>query len=260
MFATLYGIPIGYDVTGRGIPVLFLHAFPLDRSMFSPLPGVRLITFDAPGAGESGLPPGDLRMETLADIAAGVLDLLRIEKAVVGGVSMGGYAAFGFVRRHPGRLLGLILSDTRAVADSPEGRKARYEMRDAARSLGSAEIARRMLPRLLGETTRRENPAVVEQVRLMIERQDPEGIAHLLEALAERRDSTALLEQIAVPTLVVAGEEDVIATVAESSEMAKRIPGARLAIIPKAGHLPNLEQPERFEKAVESFLQEIKRE
>ncbi|HZS49253.1 MAG TPA: alpha/beta fold hydrolase [Bryobacterales bacterium] len=260
MLATLYGIPIGYDVTGQGIPLMFLHAFPLDRSMFRPLPGARLITFDAPGAGESGLPPGDLSMEAVADIAAGLLDLLGIEKAVVGGISMGAYAAFRFVCRHPRRLLGLILSDTRAAADSAEGRKARYEMMEAARSLGSAEIARRMLPRLLGETTRRENPALVEQVRLMIGKQDPEGIARLLEALAERTDSTALLKQITVPTLVVAGEEDVIATVAESSEMAKRIPGARLAIIPKAGHLPNLEQPERFEKAVESFLQEIGRE
>jgi pimeloyl-ACP methyl ester carboxylesterase len=256
--AFLDGLEIGYDVQGQGIPLLLMHAFPLDRSMFRPLGGARLITFDAPGAGKSALPDGPLRLEHIADVAAGLLDHLGVERAVVGGVSMGGYAAFSFVRRYPERLLGLVLSDTRAPADTEEGRRARYEMMEVARREGSAEIARRMIPRLLGETTRRENPALVERVETIIESASPEGIARLLEALAERQDSTGLLGSISAPALVVVGEEDPIATPAESAQMAAAIPDARFAVIPRAGHLANMERPGQFEQAVEAFLRDLK--
>lgn len=253
----LQGIQIHYDVRGQGIPLLLMHAFPLDSSMFSEQAGARLITFDAPGAGKSALPAGPLRMETIADVAAALLDHLGVDRAVVGGVSMGGYAAFSFARRRPRRLLGLVLSDTRAVAETEEGRRARYEMIAVARREGAAEIARRMLPRLLSETTRRENTALVKRVRRRIERQRGEGIASLLEALAERQDSTDLLARIEAPTLVVVGEEDPISTPAEAGQWAAAIPGARFVAIPRAGHLPNLERPELFERAVGEFLDSL---
>lgn len=219
-----------------------MHAFPLNRSMFSPLLGARLITFDAPA--------GPLTMDLLGDLAAALLDHLGLAQAVVGGVSMGGYAAFRFALRHPHRLLGLVLSNTRPAADTEETRRGRYEMIEAVRHDGPGEIARRMLPRLLGDTTRRENPAVVERVRRAIEAADPAGIAHLLEALATRPDSTPVPAGIAVPTLVLAGEEDVIATPAETVAWAAAIPGARFVVIPRCGHLPPLERPAEFEQAV----------
>ncbi len=259
MFAYLRGISIAFDVRGEGVPLLLMPAFPLDRSMFRPLPGARLITFDAPGLGDSGLPLDPLRMDDIAGIEAALLDHLGIESAVVGGVSMGGYTAFRFAARFASRLLGLVICDARAEGDTDEGRRSRLDLAETARREGSAEIARRMLPRLLSETTRRENPELVEQVRAKIERNPAEGIARLLEALAHRPNSVDVLGRINVPALVVVGAEDPISTESECRDMAARIPGAHLAVIPQAGHLPNLEQPEQFDAVVGEFLQGLAR-
>jgi len=144
-----------------------------------------------------------------------------------------------------------VLSNTRPAADTGDARRARYEMMEVARRDGPAEIARRMLPRLLGETTRRENPAVVDRVRQMIEASSPEAIVRMLEALATRPDSTPLLAAIAVPAVVIAGEEDVITPPAESSQWAAAIPGAVFRVIPRAGHLSRLEAPERFAQSLD---------
>lgn len=254
MYTTLCGFEIAYEEAGQGTPLLMMHAFPLDRRIFRPLPAARLITFDAPGAGESPVPAGIVSIDALADAAAALLDHLGLARAVVGGVSMGGYAALRFVARRPERLLGLVLANTRAAADTEQAKQARYEMVDAVRREGSAEIARRMVPRLLGESTRRENPALVEKVTRWIEAQPADGIARLLEALATRADSTAVLASIGVPALVVAGEEDRIASPEETRGWAGQIAAARVEIIPRAGHLPCLEQPEAFETALSAFL------
>jgi 3-oxoadipate enol-lactonase len=254
MRANVHGLEIDYDVQGQGIPLLLMHAFPLDRRLFGPVRGAQLITFDAPGAGKSSLPPQRFSMDDLAAIAVHLLDQLRIPQAVVGGVSMGGYAAFAFARLYPERLRALVLSNTRVVADTEEGKKSRAEMADAARRLGAAEIARRMLPRLLGASTPQQNPALVQQVQGWIEEQPPEGIARLLGALAGRQDASELLPRITVPTLVIAGAEDAIATPAEAGEWAARISGARFVTIEGAGHLPVIEQPAVFASVMEDFL------
>jgi pimeloyl-ACP methyl ester carboxylesterase len=248
---------ISYEAGPRGVPLVLMHAFPLHQGMFdeqrAALASVaRLITFDVPGAGESE--PGPVEMDDLAGIAARLLDALRIEQAVVGGVSMGGYAAFSFARRHSDRLRGLILANTRAVADTEDAKKTRREMASVAREQGAAEIANRMLPRLLGETTHSERPAVVERVRQIAESVSGETVARLLEALANRADSTDLLPKISVPTLVIAGGQDPIAPPTEAGEWARRIPSARFVSIAGAGHLPNLETPEAFNMAVREFL------
>lgn len=249
MYTILHGYEIHYDDRGEGAPLLFMHAFPLNRTMFSPLPGVRLITFDAPGVGDSPVPAGAVSIDDLADLAAALMDHLGLERAVVGGVSIGGYAAFRFVARHAHRLRGLILSNTRPYADTEEVRQARYHLIEVAREKGSAEVARRTIPRLLGETTRRENPALVERVRGIIEAQDPEGLAKLLVALATRPDSSDVLSSIRAPTLVLAGEEDVITPASEVAQWAANIAGATVAVLPRCGHLPPLEQPEAFQTA-----------
>jgi pimeloyl-ACP methyl ester carboxylesterase len=248
---------ISYESTGEGPPLLLMHAFPLNQSMFEPQRAAlsepaRLLTFDAPGVGESA--PAVVSIDDLADLAAAVLDAEKIDRAVVGGVSMGGYAAFAFARRHADRLRGLILANTRAVADTPEARQGRRDMAALALDKGPAEIAARMLPKLLGETTHRERPAVVERVRAIAESVPGKTIARLLDALATRADSTALLPNILAPTLVVAGDEDPIAPPQEASEWAARIPHARFVALPKAGHLPNLETPGAFNKAIGEFL------
>ena len=248
---------MAFQGEGQGTPLLLMHAFPLDRSMFEPqsqgLSGsLRLITFDVPGVGDSEACP--VTIDEIADLAVGILDSLGIDKAVVGGVSMGGYVAFAVERRHRDRLLGLLLANTKSAGDSAQVKEGRRKLATVAREQGAAAIAERMLPKLLGETTRRERPGIVERVRTMIESTPPETIARLLGALADRADSTERLVEISVPTLVIAGEEDSLAPARETAEWASRIPDCRFVSLPAAGHLPNMETPEAFNAQVKRFL------
>ena len=248
---------VGCQDEGQGTPLLLMHAFPLDRAMFEPqnkelADSLGVITFDCPGVGDSQA--GPVTMEEIADLGVAVLDSLNIEKAVVGGVSMGGYAAFALERCYPDRLLGLVLANTKPAGDTEQAKAGRRELAALAREQGAAAVAERMLPKLLGETTRRERPAVVERVCPIIERTAPETIVRLLDALARRADSTDRLAEISVPTLIMAGEEDSLAPAREAGEWAKRIPGSRFAALPAAGHLPNLETPEAFNAQVKRFL------
>lgn len=259
MKAKIGGAELNYEVEGKGPAVLLLHAFPLGLFMWEaqaePLRKTHtLVRFDDRGFGAS--PPGEalLTMERIADDAAALLDHLGLSQAVVGGCSMGGYAALAFARRHPTRLRGLVLQDTRASADTPEARKGRGELADKVLKQGAAAAADAFLPKLVGETTQKENPQLVEKLRDVILKTSTRGIADALAGLAARADSTALLREIRVPTLIVCGEEDVITPVADSQTMQSAIAGAKLKVIPKAGHLSNMERPEPFNEALLSFL------
>jgi len=259
MKAKIAGAEIHYDVKGKGPAVLFLHAFPLGLSMWDAQAEAlhdkhAVVRFDDRGFG--GSPPGDalLTMERIGDDAAALLDHLEISQAVVCGCSMGGYAAFAFARRHPTRLRGLVLQDTRATADTPEARKGRGELAAKVLKEGAQAAADAFLPQLVGETTKKERPELIEQLRAVILKTSPRGIADALAGLAARADSTPFLREIRVPTLVVCGEEDTITPVADSEAMQKAIAGAKLKVIPKAGHLSNLERPEPFNEALLSFL------
>lgn len=259
MKAKIAGAEISYDVRGKGPAVLFLHAFPLGLFMWDAQADAlqathTVVRFDDRGFG--GSPPGDalLTMERIADDAAALLDHLGISKAIVCGCSMGGYAAFALVRRHPDRLSGLVLQDTRAGADTPEARKGRGELAEKVRKEGAAAAAQAFLPRLVGETTKNERPEIVARLEQAILGTSPRGIADALAGLGARADSTPTLREIRVPALVVCGEEDVITPVADSQAMQKAIAGARLALIEKAGHLSNLENPAAFNQALSAFL------
>ena len=249
---------IGYESAGHGVPLLLLHAFPLNRTMFAEQVDAlsdiaRVITVDVPGVGRSE--PGPLSIDGMADLAASLLDALQIPQAVVGGVSMGGYAALAFARRHPDRLQGLVLANTRAAADTEEARRGRLETAEVARNEGPSAIAERMLPKVLGATALKRNRKLIDRVRAMIEAVPGEVIADLLGALAGRADSTPILGTIQVPTLVVAADEDVLTPAAEALEWSKLIADCRFVEIPGAGHLSNLEAPEQFNKAVHEFLE-----
>lgn len=255
------GSEIAYAVEGRGPAVLFLHAFPLGMFMWDSQAAAlaathTVVRFDCRGFGAS--PPGDalLTMERIADDAVALLDQLQISKAVVCGCSMGGYAAFAMVRRHADRLRGLVLQDTRAGADGDEARRGRAELAERVLKEGVTAAADAFLPRLVGETTRRERPELVTRLREAILAAPPRGVSDALAGLAARADSTPTLREIRVPTLVVCGVEDVITPVAEAESMQRAIPGARLEIIPKAGHLSNLENPQAFDRALRDFLAE----
>ncbi len=259
MKATLGGTEIDYDVRGAGPAVLFLHAFPLGQFMWDAVAESlagrhRVVRFDARGFG--GTPPDDepLTMERIADDAAALLGLLGIEKAIVTGCSMGGYAAFAFVRRHPERLAGLVLQDTRAGADTDEARANRVSLAARVLEEGAGAAAEAFLPKLVGETTKREDPELVERLRERILATSPKGIAQALYGLGARSDSRDTLGQVQVPTLVVVGEEDVLTPPAEAEAMAAAIPGSRVAVIPRAGHLSNLERPSAYDDVLARFL------
>jgi len=259
MKARIDGGWLEYDVRGEGAALVLLHAFPLGMSMWDGqcealAPAYRVVRFGARGFGESDLADGPLTMERIADDAAALLDALGIERAVVGGCSMGGYAAFAFARRHPHRLAGLVLQDTKAGADTEEARQSRFELARRVLDEGPRVAADAFLPKLLGQTTQRERPQLAAVLRERILATRPEAIASALHGLAAREDSRATLAAIRVPTLVLVGEEDAITPPAEAEAIARGVSGARLVRIPRAGHLANLENPPEVDRALRQFL------
>lgn len=252
------GGELEYAVSGDGPALLLLHAFPLGLFMWEAqaeaLAAHRVIRFDARGFGGSDLGQGALTMERIADDGAALLDHLGVAKAVVGGCSMGGYAALAFVRRHPQRLAGLILQDTRAGADTEEGKAGRAALAAKVLAEGASAAVAAFLPKLLGETTQREQVALVAALRERILASSPRAIADALHGLAARADSRPTLADVRVPTLVLVGAQDVLTPPAESEAMAAAIAGARLEVVPRAGHLANLERPNAVNAALRAFL------
>jgi pimeloyl-ACP methyl ester carboxylesterase len=240
------------------VPVLFIHGFPLDRSMWrhemAALTRYRRIAPDLRGAGASTAPPGGYSIARYADDVIAVLDALGHEQAVICGLSMGGYIAFDLVRRHPERVRALVLADTRAAADSPDAKRNRDELAALAETEGVEAVGERLLPKLLGRETFERQPDVVREVRQMARRYSVPGLVGALHALRDRPDSTPLLGTIRVPTLVLAGEDDQVTPAAEVERLAAAIPGARFVTIPSAGHLAPLEQPIPTSAALGEFL------
>jgi pimeloyl-ACP methyl ester carboxylesterase len=249
---------IAYDDAGEGRAVLFVHGFPHHRKLWAPqlraLAGhSRAIAVDLPGFGESDMPER-FSMDVWADSLARFLDTLSIDRAVIAGLSMGGYVTFAFWRRHRDRVLALILADTRSGADTEEGKAKRRETIELARREGPAAVARAMLPGMVGKSTREREPSVVAMMRSMMESASVESIVGACEAMIARPDSTSLLSTIDVPTLIICGEEDVLTPPKESRAMHAAIPGSRLEIIPGAGHVSNVERPAAVNQVLTEFL------
>lgn len=255
--ATINGIEISYGDRGSGRPIVFLHAFPLNQSMWNDqveaLSGdYRVITPDWRGFGGSS--PGPATMDDFADDLAGLLDHLGVTEPIICGLSMGGYAAMAFLRRHPGRISALILADTRSTPDTEEARRTRLETAASVRRDGVAILLPGMTQRLLGQSTLATRPDIVERVNSMILSANSEGVARALEAMAAREDSTGLLRNVDVPTLIICGEEDVLTPPAEASQMSRAVHGSQLTLIAGAGHLPNIEKSAEFNETVMAFL------
>ncbi|MCC6140103.1 MAG: alpha/beta fold hydrolase [Nitrospira sp.] len=258
MRATINGITLAYSDTGRGLPIVFLHAFPLNRTMWAAQESAlssqfRVITIDLRGHGESDAPLWHYTIDQAADDVRALLDHLSIRQALFVGLSMGGYILLAFYRLYADRVKGMVLADTRAQADTVEGKAGRFQMAQIAYKQGPAAIADSMLPKLLTPATIQTRPEIVQQVRAMIEGNQVSGIAGDLMAMAERPDSVPLLKQIACPTQIIVGELDQATPPADAKLMADQIANARLALIPNAGHLANLEQPDAFTKIVAEF-------
>lgn len=252
---------VHYLDEGTGEPaVVLLHAFPLQAEMWRPQISslrdrARVIAPDLAGFGRSSAPddPAAYSVDAWADDVAGLLDHLGLERVVLGGLSMGGYVAFAFLRRHPRRLAGLVLADTRPSADAPEVFDRRTAQQEQVRASGTSELVETLLEGLLTEHTRTQRPDVVDEARRLMDN-PPAGFVGALEAMKRRPDSTGELAGIAVPTLVVVGEADRPSPPEVVSEMATAIPGAELAVLPQAAHLSNLEAPAAFNQALGSLI------
>ena len=262
MQATINGISMAYHEQGSGVPVVFLHAFPLSRMMWAPQETAlasqfRIITIDLRGHGGSDAPLWHYSLDQAADDVRGLLDYLSIRQAIFVGLSMGGYILFAFYRKYAEYVKGLVLADTKAQADTDDGKQARFEMAQIAYKQGTSTIADIMIPKLLSPATVRTKPELVRQVRTMIEGNQVSGIAGDLMAMAERPDSVPLLKRITCPAQIIVGELDLPTPPSDAQLMADRIPGARLAIIPGAAHLSNLEEPASFNELVRSFVETV---
>lgn len=256
------GVKIAYDIHGIGVPVVLLHAFPLNRTMWEPQieelsKDFQLITPDLRGFGESEGTNEPYLMELFAEDVYGLINYLGLEQVVLGGLSMGGYIAFAFYRNYPEKVQALILADTRAEADTEEGKKNRKALANQVIGEGTKVIAEQLAPKLLGKTTRENNRALLEKIKDIIRSNSMAAIANASLGMALRPDSNPILEKIQCPTLILVGEEDELTPVALAENMKQKIQDAELVVIPKAGHLSNIEQPQAFNRAVKKFLKNL---
>ncbi len=256
------GTRIAYDrrdENAGGPPVIFVHAFPLNRTMWEPqfeeFGGVfDVIAPDMRGHGASELDLERVSMEQMADDVHALAEALELGPVVLVGLSMGGYVALAFAKKYPDALRALVLADTRATADDAEARENRYAtIRDVAAN-GPAALAEKMLPRLLSEKSIEEDHELVLTVRRMIETNSAAGIAAALAGMAEREDSSGVLASIAVPTLVIVGTEDAVTPPADAEALASGIAGARLERLEGAAHLSNLERSAEFNTLLKDFV------
>ena len=261
MKARIHDLELAYDDHGMGQPLIFLHAFPLNRNMWDyqvrtllAEQRFRLVALDWRGFGGSDIRAEVSTMEDFADDVAGLMDHLGMQQAVLCGLSMGGYATFAFLRKYPQRVRALILCDTKPEADSAEVKATREQLAQLVLSQGTDVIADQQIPRLLAPLTRQNRPEVELQVRHMIHTALPQGIAAASRGMAQRPDSTDLLVTIHCPALVIVGEHDIITPPTQSRAYAAQIANAQFAVIPHAGHLSNLEQPEVFTSVIQNFL------
>ncbi len=262
MNAHINGINLAYSDEGHGPPVVFLHAFPLNRTTWAPQAAAladryRVVTIDLRGHGESDAPMWRYTLDQFAEDVNGLLEYLGIARATFVGLSMGGYILFALYRTHPERFQALVLADTRATADTPDARAARFSMAQIAYRRGTSAIAELMLPKLLSPAACEHRADLRDHLRAIITGNQVSGIVGDLMAMEERPDSTPLLHTIAVPTLVIAGEEDLASPPAEVERMANHVPGATFVRLPEAGHLSNMENPGAFNAALLNFLRSV---
>jgi pimeloyl-ACP methyl ester carboxylesterase len=249
-----------YRTDGDALPVVLLHGFPLDHRMWDDVaaalpPGRPVHAVDLPGTpGHAGDLP-EPALEASADLVARSLRAAGIDRAVVAGLSMGGYVALALVERHPDLVAGLGLVDTKSTADAPDAHANRLRIADEAESTGSVDPVRPMASALLGETTRAARPEVADQVAAWIDQQEPAGIAWSQRAMAARPDRTDVLRAYTGPVLVVVGDEDTVTPVAAAEHLVGTSDGARLVVVPHAGHLSAVEQPAAVAAALADLAQ-----
>ncbi len=256
-----------YSEAGAGTPILFVHGYPLSSKLWEPQlldlqSDARVIAPDLRGHGQSAHPPGPFSMEQMADDCAALLNHLKIqEKVILCGLSMGGYVNFAFYRKFHDQIAGMILTATRAAADTDLAKKNRETAIQSVKNEGIDSVLDAMLSKLLSPQNYRSNEALSSQVNaIMRGAVTKDTIVSDQLALMNRTNSLPLLDQINVPVLIIHGSDDQIVPVQEAQMMHSSIPASQLVILPQAGHLPNLEQPDHFNSAVRKFINKIGKE
>jgi pimeloyl-ACP methyl ester carboxylesterase len=255
------GLELAYDETGRGAALLLVHGWPHDHTLWAGQSSglatrARVVAPDLRGFGGSSV-VGPYSIDQYADDLAAFLDVLGVERAVVCGLSMGGYIALAMLRRHPARVRALILADTRATADTAEGREKRARMIAFAEKNGVAALAEQQLAAQVGGTTLETRPELGESLKRMMASAPLEGVLGAQRAMSARPDSTVLLQQITIPTLVVGGAEDSITPPEELRALAAAIPGSCFELLASAGHVAPYERPAAFNHLVSDFLRTL---
>ncbi len=251
---------LSFETAGNGVPLVFLHAFPLSRKMWDAhkanfSKNFQFISVDFPGFNQSAHAEDTLHMDAMADELNRTLDAHGVkDKIVLCGVSMGGYAAFRFLAKYPQRLRALALVATKATPDPDATKAKRAENIALIEQDGLKPFAERMIQSLLGKTVQEKNQPVVEQVRSWILEADPKAVIAALRGLAARPDSSGLLANINVPTFVLSGEEDTVIPTADMKAMAGQIKKVDFQSLPACGHLLPIEQPALFQEALRTFL------
>lgn len=254
---------VAFDDVGSGtLPVVFLHGYPFDRSMWHAQlealrSSFRVISIDLRGFGASDDPESIPTIDGHADDVIRLMDDLHVGKAVVCGLSMGGYIALNAQKRYPERFLGLILCDTQCNADTPEGREKRYQAVAAIEAGGADEFRDGFVKKVFCSKTYTDLPDVVAAIRTVVFATSSSRLVGGLQALAERSESCSTLRNIEVPTLIICGKEDSLTPVAQSEFMHQQIRGSSLRIIENAGHVSNLEQPDEFNHHLKGFLDRL---
>jgi 3-oxoadipate enol-lactonase len=257
---TRQGVAIEYDDIGNGVPLLLIHGFPLDRTLWrAQIAGLsqlyRVIAPDLRGFGHSSETDGAaVTMDQYAADLNSLLDSVNVKQAVLGGISMGGYIALAFYAQYADRVKGLILANTRAVPDSEEGRQSRLANAQKVGEAGSGFLVETMAPQMLGPAAKSELKIAV---RSMMTRQRAPGIMSALRGMAIRPDRTPLLRFATVPALIVSGSHDALIPPGDSEAMHGLIPDSRLVIIPDAGHLSNLDKADAFNHVVREFYKQV---
>lgn len=262
---TVGDVELNYVDSGAGQPpVLLLHAFPLNAKMWEPQIEAlserwRFIAPDLKGFGASTAPDdrSTYSMDSYAREVKSLLDQIGLDRVVLVGLSMGGYVALAFLRSYPDAVSALVLADTRAEADPPEGKERRTKQQEIVAEQGTAPLIEQLPAGLLGQPTLEKKPDVVANLKRLMEANPPAGFIGGLESMKNRPDSTDELTRIKIPTLVIAGENDGITPVEASRTLHEHIGGSRLVVLPEAGHLSNLEAPEAFNGALAEFLSRL---
>jgi 3-oxoadipate enol-lactonase len=260
------GYDFYYRVQGSesGLPLIFLHGFPFSSAMWNPQfealpPEYRAYAYDLRGLGANAPGDGQYTIEGHVDDLVALMDGWKIPKAVVIGLSMGGYIALRALEREGGRFLAAVLADTRSEADSDPSRWRRAAQVKQVKAIGSKAFAEVLLPAGFVPETLENKPGLVDFIRQIIAKTSPLGIAGNLIALAGRSDTTSSLSQFQLPVLILVGDKDQVTPVAASRSMQQRIAGSRIEVIPNAAHLSNLENPAEFNRHLLEFLRSVPR-